>query len=158
MAIDIPLHDKHVAFLASGVGPVPFLQDHNCVPHMPVQKLNPEDGPVCRYSITGNLSCAGIVGKDSQYKWDSLRGGGLPLLPPPAPPVPCRDDLGSAPAATLCLAPRLTLGAEHSTSAAPGMSDWPLIYVSHMQPLTFRQVCGMSVRPFLLSSANSSGG
>ena len=37
---------KNVALGAPGVGLIALIQDHNCVPHMEVCKVNPEVGPV----------------------------------------------------------------------------------------------------------------
>ena len=37
---------KHVAIGAMGVRSVTLVQDHNCVPHMEVCKVNPEVDPV----------------------------------------------------------------------------------------------------------------
>ena len=39
------LWHKHVALRAHGVGAVTFLQDHNCIPHVAVRKVNLEVGP-----------------------------------------------------------------------------------------------------------------
>ena len=37
---------KHVALGVPGVRSVTLLQDHNCVQHMAVRKVNPDVGPV----------------------------------------------------------------------------------------------------------------
>ena len=39
------LWHKHVALRAPGVGEYTFLQDHNCIPHVEVCKVNPEVSP-----------------------------------------------------------------------------------------------------------------
>ena len=64
---------------------VSFLQDHNCVLHVAVHKVNPEVGPVCLSSPTplhrSPDSCQNI--------WEGepidlvLPGGGYLSLPPP---------------------------------------------------------------------------
>ena len=46
------LRNGHISFGAYGVGPVPLLQDHKCVPHVIVNKVNPDVGPVHFSSLT----------------------------------------------------------------------------------------------------------
>ena len=51
-AIEVPSGHKNVAFRASRVGSVTLLQDHMCIPHVVVQKMDPEVGPDHRVLLT----------------------------------------------------------------------------------------------------------
>ena len=43
-SVEVPPGKKYVTFRASGVGSVTLLQDHKCVPHMTVHKMDLEVG------------------------------------------------------------------------------------------------------------------
>ena len=81
-AIESPLRNKIVSFGSSGVGLVSFLQDYNCIPHVTVQKVNPEVGKIFLSSLTPHHWAHGSC----QRCWEGdpiglvLPGGGL--LPP----------------------------------------------------------------------------
>ena len=46
LAVEVLVLHKQVTSGAPGVGLVPYLQDHYCVPHMAVPKMNLEVGPI----------------------------------------------------------------------------------------------------------------
>ena len=90
MAIEILLSNKNVAFGALGELTVPFLQNHNCVPHVAVHKLNLEVGTVCLSSPEPIYR----VPESCQSLWEvylidlGLPGGGVRSLHPSPLPLP----------------------------------------------------------------------
>ena len=122
LTIYSPLHNEHVAFGALGVGKVPFLQDHNCVPHVAVQKIIPEFVPVHCSSQTPLHRAP----TSFQHFWEGyvidlgLTGGGWGSAPPAPPITYCVLSRGAT-EATPRLAPLHTPGTAPTASASPGI-------------------------------------
>ena len=92
-ALEGQLCNKHVTLGTSGVGSVALFQYHNCVPHMAVQKVNPEVGLVCCSPWTplhwAPDSCQ-HRGERDPIRLGLPRGWGGVASPAPPCPTPCQ--------------------------------------------------------------------
>ena len=73
--------NKHVAIRAAGVGPVPFLHNHNYIPHVVSIEVYPEVGenhPLPPMQLlTGHDINPAIYGNNTHYILGSASSGGL---------------------------------------------------------------------------------